>query len=176
MQLIKAVIFGILAYWSQPFCLPQKVLKSIEAICRSYLWSGEATITKKALVSWEKICMPTNAGGYNLINMKIWNHAALCKLLWALSLSKEKMWIHIYYVKKQNLWNMDIPSQASWVKRKILAMRKHKPILGDWSNMEKARKFSIKSANQTLYGRKEKVPWRYITCSNPAPPKTAFIT
>lgn len=76
------------------------MLKFIEVICRSYFWLGEVIIIKKVLVFWEKICMFINVGGYNLINMKIWNYVVLCKLLWVLSLSKEKMWIYIYYVKK----------------------------------------------------------------------------
>nr|XP_016489984.1 PREDICTED: uncharacterized protein LOC107809777 [Nicotiana tabacum] len=40
LQLIKAVLFGVKAYWSQLFLLPRKVIKLIEATCRSYLWTG----------------------------------------------------------------------------------------------------------------------------------------
>ncbi|XP_047251450.1 uncharacterized protein LOC124886623 [Capsicum annuum] len=50
-QLIKAVLFGIQAYSAQLCLLPKKIMKMIEAACRSYLWTGEANITKWALVA-----------------------------------------------------------------------------------------------------------------------------
>lgn len=51
----------------------------IEAVCRSQLWTSEAMITKRALVAWEKMCMPKGASGLiNVIQMmKVWNQAAL---------------------------------------------------------------------------------------------------
>uniref|UniRef100_A0A0V0I2E3 Putative ovule protein n=1 Tax=Solanum chacoense TaxID=4108 RepID=A0A0V0I2E3_SOLCH len=50
-QLVRTVIFGVQAYWAQIFVLPAKVMKIIQAYCRSYIWSGANVITKKALVS-----------------------------------------------------------------------------------------------------------------------------
>nr|XP_009762494.1 PREDICTED: uncharacterized protein LOC104214512 [Nicotiana sylvestris] len=55
LQLIKLVPFGVQSYWAQIFQLPKKILKMIEAMCRSFLWSGTSTITKKALVAWDKV-------------------------------------------------------------------------------------------------------------------------
>lgn len=63
LQLIKVVIMGMQAYWAQIFVLPQKVIKHIEAIWRSYLWSSTSTITKKAIVPWGKICLPRRQVG-----------------------------------------------------------------------------------------------------------------
>nr|XP_016443141.1 PREDICTED: uncharacterized protein LOC107768523 [Nicotiana tabacum] len=57
-QLVQSVLFGIQAYWTQLFFLPTKVAKLIEGYCRSYLWSGTYTITKKALVAWSRVCTP----------------------------------------------------------------------------------------------------------------------
>ncbi|KAH0722879.1 hypothetical protein KY290_005535 [Solanum tuberosum] len=68
-QLIQSVIFGIQAYWAQLFMMPTKVMKMIKAYCRSYLWSGSNTITKKALVAWETLCSPKCVGGLNLTNL-----------------------------------------------------------------------------------------------------------
>ncbi|XP_070031557.1 uncharacterized protein [Nicotiana tomentosiformis] len=78
-QLVQSVIFGIQAYRAQLFILPAKVLKMIEALCRRYIWLGTNTITKKALVTWEKICTPKSAGGLNLINLPLWNKAGIAK-------------------------------------------------------------------------------------------------
>nr|XP_016516148.1 PREDICTED: uncharacterized protein LOC107832785 [Nicotiana tabacum] len=83
----------IQAYWSQLFIIPVKVLKLIEAYCRSYLWSGANTITKKALVAWERICLPKSVGGLNLINLQICNKAAIAKIVWDLEHKQDKLWV-----------------------------------------------------------------------------------
>ncbi|XP_075103818.1 uncharacterized protein LOC107791096 [Nicotiana tabacum] len=125
-QLVQSVIFGIQAYWAQLFILPAKVLKMIEALCRSYIWSGTNTITRKALVAWEKICTPKSAGGHNLINLLLWNKAAIAKICWDLAHKQEKLWIrwiNAYYIKQQQLQHMPIPYQASWMVRRIIGSR-----------------------------------------------------
>ncbi|XP_075111341.1 uncharacterized protein LOC142181744 [Nicotiana tabacum] len=69
------------------FTLPIKVVKLIEAYCRSYLWSGGNVLTKKLLLSWEKV----------------WNNAAIAKTYWGLTHKQDKLWIkwiHPYYVKQ----------------------------------------------------------------------------
>lgn len=82
-QLIKSVVTGIQAYWAQVFILPQKVIKLIEAICRSYLWTRSANVTRRALVAWDKVCLSESAGGLNLISPQHRNKDAIVKLLWA---------------------------------------------------------------------------------------------
>ncbi|KAH0715021.1 hypothetical protein KY284_007926 [Solanum tuberosum] len=81
-QLIQSVIFGIQVYWAQLFMIPTKLMKMIKAYCRSYLWSGSNTITKKALAAWETLCSPKCVGGLNLTNMRIWNNTTIAKNYW----------------------------------------------------------------------------------------------
>ncbi|XP_059302007.1 uncharacterized protein LOC132053931 [Lycium ferocissimum] len=117
-HLVQSVLFGIQAYWAQLFILPVKVVKALEAYCRSYVWSGINTITKKALVSWEKVCTPKASGGPNLTNLQMWNHAAIIKLCWDLASKQDRLWIkwiHAYYVKNQEFATMVIPGHASWM-------------------------------------------------------------
>ena len=76
--------------WAQLFLIPAKIIKVIERICRSYLWSGVGEVTKKALIAWEKVCCPKSEGGIGLINMKIWNRAAIAKLCWDLANKEDK--------------------------------------------------------------------------------------
>lgn len=74
-------------------------------------------------------------GGLNIL----WNQAAICKLLWALRQHKEKLWIawvHTYYIKKQNLFTMEVPNQTSWIVKKILNMRKIWQKLGTCSDQK----------------------------------------
>ena len=75
LQLIKSVVFGMQSYWAQIFVLPKKIIKLVEAVCRSFLWTGTGEISRKALVAWERVCQPGSAGGLNVINLQLWNKA-----------------------------------------------------------------------------------------------------
>ena len=75
----------------------------MEADCRSFLWIGDDTNKKKALVAWEKVCVPKKQGGLGLFNLDLWNLAAVGKLLWALCKRQEQLliqWVHAYYIRK----------------------------------------------------------------------------
>ena len=50
-QLVKTVLFGVQAYWAQLFIIPAKIIKLIDGLCRSYLWSRVGYVTKKALIA-----------------------------------------------------------------------------------------------------------------------------
>ncbi|XP_060200091.1 uncharacterized protein LOC132628310 [Lycium barbarum] len=146
-QLIKAVLFGVQAYWAQLFLLPKKV------------------------------CLPRGAGGLNLLDLKIWNQAAICKLLWALRLRKEKLWItwiHTYYIKRHVINSMNTPSQASWMVRKIFNMRKvwHTMVA---TKMVQDSKFLISKVYTAIRGDVQNVEWKHLVCHNSAEPRQVFI-
>ncbi|XP_059281233.1 terpene synthase 10-like [Lycium ferocissimum] len=106
--------------------IPVKVIKLIEAYCRSYIWSGGNVITKRALVAWERLCIPKSAGGLNLNNLSLWNEAAITKTCWDLAHKQDKLWIkwvHTYNIKSQPFMDTPLPKQACWVIRKILEAR-----------------------------------------------------
>ena len=42
---------------------------------------------------WERVCRPKNEGGMGLINMQLWNRAAIAKLCWDLANKEDKLWI-----------------------------------------------------------------------------------
>ncbi|XP_019251156.1 PREDICTED: uncharacterized protein LOC109230079 [Nicotiana attenuata] len=122
-QLAKSVLFGMQAYRAQLFPIPSKVLKTIDAYYRSYVWSGSNTITKKAPVAWDRVCMPKSMGGIGIINIKLWNQASQIKTCWDVVHKQDKMWIrwiHAYYIKGKPLMETISPAQASWITRKIL--------------------------------------------------------
>ncbi|XP_060177783.1 uncharacterized protein LOC132607721 [Lycium barbarum] len=93
LQLINFVIFGIQTYWDQIFLLPKRIMKMIDSVCRSFLWTGGAAISKKAFLSWAKICLSKVAGGKNIINLGVWNKAAVIKQLWSIAEKKDYLWI-----------------------------------------------------------------------------------
>ena len=45
-QLVQTILFGVQAYWTQLFRFSAKVIKLIESMCRSYLWSGVGKVTR----------------------------------------------------------------------------------------------------------------------------------
>lgn len=106
-------------YWEKIFVLPKRILKLIEGICITYLWTGSTLSSRKALVSWEKLCLSKGCRGQNIINLQVWNIAALLKLLWAMHEKKDCLWIkriHIYYIKGEDVEHCTIPPNATWVK------------------------------------------------------------
>lgn len=90
-QLVKSILFEILAYWARLFLIPAKVLKTIYVYCKKFVWSGSNIITKKALVAWDKVCTLMSMGGLNLINIKLWNQAAQIKICWDITHKQDKM-------------------------------------------------------------------------------------
>jgi len=58
LELIRAVIQGIVNFWMKIFPLPQSVLDRINASCHNFLL-GKADIGKnKSLVAWSVVCSP----------------------------------------------------------------------------------------------------------------------
>lgn len=92
-QSVQTVLFGIQSYWAQLFIIPAKIINMIEGLRRSYVWTGERQISKKALIIWDKLCSPKSMGGMGLINIKLWNREAIAKLCWDLAYNEDKLWI-----------------------------------------------------------------------------------
>lgn len=59
--------------------------------------------------------------------------------------------------------------------KEIFSMRKYLSIIGWWDGATKSGKFMIQRAYKLISGVMPNVPWRSITCSNPASPKALFI-
>lgn len=71
---------------------------------------------------------------------------------------------------------MEVPTQASWVVRKIFGALKHFVQLPGGINILQQSHFTILKMYQHLRGNFEKVSWRKLICNNPSPPKCIFIT
>lgn len=77
-QLRLYVLFGIQAYWCQILILPKKVLKEVQK-CQGHAFS------RKSSVAWYQLHKPLVAGGWNLLDLCVWNKVAVTKNFWALS-------------------------------------------------------------------------------------------
>lgn len=114
-QLIN-VLFAVTNFWMQCIPLPKRVIHNIEAIFRSFLWTGGETICRKSPIAWHNVCTPRNQGGQNIISINEWNQAYMINLLWNLSGKRVSLWIkwvHTYYVKNDDIWNVRIRNSCS---------------------------------------------------------------
>lgn len=177
-QLIRSVIFGMQTFWAQIFMLPKKIIKEITSICRVFLWTGRVLSSKRALVAWDRVCDSKTAGGWNLLQIEIWNKAAMFKLLWHISSKKDKLWVRwvqTYYVKRQEFWSMQAPNRYSWNLRKLFKLRSAVQQMGGLSQMIHKGRFSTKKAYGLLRNEGPKVAWFRIIHCNPASPSSRFI-
>ncbi|XP_060170313.1 uncharacterized protein LOC132601225 [Lycium barbarum] len=60
--LIEKIVSKFSSWTAKTLSYAAKVLKTIEAYCRSYIWSGANVITKRALMSWERMRLQLAAG------------------------------------------------------------------------------------------------------------------
>ncbi|KAF3633095.1 hypothetical protein FXO37_27196 [Capsicum annuum] len=64
LQLLKSVLFAIQTFWgSDIHSAKTTVLKAIESICRTFLWTGGSDPSKKAMVALEHLCLWKTAVG-----------------------------------------------------------------------------------------------------------------
>lgn len=101
-------------------------------------------------------------GGLGLRFVEVWNKATLLKQLWVLPLKKDHLWvqwIHAYYIKDSYLMRFQHPKNASWILRKILALRDHITTWGGWRNIILNQKFFIGNAYLEMMGQHQKAHW-----------------
>ncbi|XP_074305956.1 uncharacterized protein LOC141641185 [Silene latifolia] len=91
--LVKSVLATIHNYWSQIFILPIGVIDKIQALCKNFLWEGGEGYSKAPLIAWSTFCKGKEYGGLGLIDTKLWNIAAIGKLVWWLVKKKDHSWI-----------------------------------------------------------------------------------
>uniref|UniRef100_A0A803QC53 Reverse transcriptase domain-containing protein n=1 Tax=Cannabis sativa TaxID=3483 RepID=A0A803QC53_CANSA len=124
--LINSVLLAIHAYWAQISILPTKLLKDIEAVCRSFLWKDTHECSGPGLVAWENICQTKSEGGLGFRNIRNWNVAAMRRYVWDIASKKDCLfvkWIHNVYLKNVSWWDYEPPSDCCWSWRKIVGVK-----------------------------------------------------
>ncbi|TMW81286.1 hypothetical protein EJD97_010642, partial [Solanum chilense] len=108
-----------------------------------------------------------------LINIKIWNRAAIAKLCWDLANKEDKLlikWIHAYYIKGQREWKMSI--NASWMVKKIMNA---KLLFDQVQQLPNRGKGVFRQIYYHMKGMKQRQAWTCLMYSNAARQK-AYIT
>lgn len=178
LQLVKSVLFGMQTYWSQIFLLPKKLIKEVQRVCRVFLWTRSTNPSRKAPIAWDQMCLPKSAGGWNIIHLLWWNKAAIMKLLWAIAFKNDSLWVkwvHAYYIKGRDLWEVQLPIKAAWTTKKIFGCKVEVDQFGGWSKFATPGNFSIKKAYDCMRPHANKVKWARLICNNSSSPKSVFI-
>uniref|UniRef100_A0A803PQV7 Reverse transcriptase n=1 Tax=Cannabis sativa TaxID=3483 RepID=A0A803PQV7_CANSA len=138
--LINSVLTAIHSYWCQILRLPKQVICELESICRAFLWKGQYMMHGAGLVAWENVCQAKIAGGSGIKRAGEWN-SALFKCVWALANKEDNLWVkwvHAVYIKEENWWEYQSPSQGSWYWKQIVAAKNQLRDLVDvWLTHEK---------------------------------------
>ena len=125
-QLIKAVLLAIQSFWTNHFMLPAAVHKNIQRLLTRFLWKGDINAIGGVKVSWEHVCLPKEEGGLGIKNPKDWNKAQilmhLCKIV-SRSPNLWPSWINGTVLKRAKFWLMEIPTDCSWIWRRVLGLR-----------------------------------------------------
>lgn len=79
------------------------------------------------------------------------------------------------YIKNEDISLMNSHKQVSWVVRKIFEAIKTLRSFTGGTSVLWCQMFSIRKVYRSLRGNAPSVPWRKLTCNNPAPPKCVFI-
>lgn len=122
--------------------------------------------------------MPKTTGGFNIIDIALWNKAAVCKHYWELCREKNKLWIqwiHNYYIKGKEVWGIQV-KQASWMIGKILKAQETLVKAGfNHEKIRRTKKCNIKTIYHRLRGTFDKVRWKKIACQNLGCPRCTFM-
>ena len=125
-QLIIAVLHSIQGYWSSIFLLPKRVMKDIDVVLKSFLWSGTDLKKVGTKVAWVDVCVPKKEGGLGIKCIVTWNKACMIRHLWDLARKKDSMWVkwcHTFILQGRCLWAVGVPNDSSWTWRKLMKLR-----------------------------------------------------
>ena len=116
----------LLSFAGRAQLLPAVVHKNIQKIMTHFLWKGNIQSVGGVKVSWESTCLPREEGGLNIVNPKCWNRAQmlhhLCKVV-VKSKQLWPLWVNTTVLKRSHFWTMKVPSDCSWIWRRILGFR-----------------------------------------------------
>jgi hypothetical protein len=107
--LTKSILQAIPTFMMSVFPAPKGILQKIRTIQRDFLWRGEKTKKKWALVAWEKVCKPKRKGGLGLQDPQVTNDTYGAKLWWHWVKEYTTPWVKLWKEKyAMNIQDHDI--------------------------------------------------------------------
>ncbi|XP_074288343.1 uncharacterized protein LOC141613502 [Silene latifolia] len=124
--LINSVIFGIQNFWGASVLLPKGIVKSINKICKDFLWGVGDGQRRMVFKSWLSFCCPRKEGGVDIKEVLSWNKCLLLSWLRKIELDSPTIWvkwINAYVLKGVSVWDFQITAAYSWGWRSIISCR-----------------------------------------------------
>jgi hypothetical protein len=90
------------------------------------LWSRNENANTRAKVAWESVCVPKKECGLGLKRIEEWNRAAIVRHIWKLFTKAGSLWVTWVkenLLKGQSFFQINIPQNCTWSRRKILKLR-----------------------------------------------------
>ncbi|KAJ8424224.1 hypothetical protein Cgig2_029712 [Carnegiea gigantea] len=102
-MLINAILMGIYSLWVSIFV--------------NYVWCADYEYKKSPYIARDSTCAPNEYGGLGLKNLECRNDACMVKLVWAVAIKKDIMWVnwvHGHYLKHVNWWSYKPGQDVCW--------------------------------------------------------------
>ncbi|CAN1128763.1 Putative ribonuclease H protein At1g65750 [Linum perenne] len=79
----------------QTSVLPIETCNEIDKKIRNFVWGSTSEERKVHLISWEKVCTPTEKGGLGLRSARFMNQAYMAKLVFRFFQDPSLLWIQV---------------------------------------------------------------------------------
>ncbi|XP_074341936.1 uncharacterized protein LOC141679333 [Apium graveolens] len=126
-MLINSIIHAIEAFWCNHFMLPTSVHAIIQSLLTRFLWKGNINHKGGAKIAWNIVYLPREEGGLGLKNMVEWNRAQLIHHLIRVVTKSRNLWpkwVNATVLKHKYFWTLSVPTDCSWIWRKVLKLRR----------------------------------------------------
>ncbi|XP_062104371.1 uncharacterized protein LOC133815564 [Humulus lupulus] len=157
--------------------IPKKILNEIAAICRAFLWTGQASSTRPGRIAWDLVCNSKNSGGLGFKDSSDWNIAAIGKYIWAIAEKKDNLWVkwvHHVYIKQVDWWDYIAPVSSSWYWKKIVEVKeKFKKLIS--VQQVKTEGYQISYGYNIIHTDLGLVHWTKVVWGRLNTPKHSFI-
>lgn len=99
---IKAVLNSMPLYLFSILAAPKWVLKEIKNLQHNFLWGSSGHNRKRALVKWDKVCLPKKAGGIGLRDPEHRNRTMGAKIWWRWLANPNTPWASLWTTKYES--------------------------------------------------------------------------
>ncbi|XP_074282981.1 uncharacterized protein LOC141607524 [Silene latifolia] len=177
--IVKSVLNSLHSYWASMFVIPKGIIKSIEAVCRNFLWDNSADYRRTPLVGWDTIFRPKDEGGLGLKDQESWNKAMVGRLVDWVSTQRDSIWVHWVqsnYLKGQEWMEYKPSTNSSWVWRRICKVKDEMRtgyVNGQW-NVQPGG-FTPAGCYAWFRGTRPRVQWVKAVWNGWALPKHQFL-
>ncbi|XP_058734106.1 uncharacterized protein LOC131605815 [Vicia villosa] len=178
-QLVKSTLTAIAQFWMASLPFPASIIQKLESMCRSYIWAGSSSLSKKSPVAWKRVCTPIKQGGLSILNLQVWNLVAALKCLWKISMKENNLrvkWIHSYYLKGRDVLSDIQNTNCTWITKSIMASKEMLGRIGNlWQDMKVQKKFSMMRVYDVLIDDNTRTDWYHLLAHNFARPRAKVI-